>query len=168
MTFDKDEDRLGYFLWKYTDLKLYTNLQQIFKIILILSHGQAQVERGFSSNKSLIDDNMSTDTIISLRSIQDYLTFYWFMAHEVEITKDLLDSCKQARKRYFDDQRSKALSAEKAGKMEVKRKVIEDIEIVNAEIRQTLSTIENLKKSSDEIGFRAEKRIALGLCLEYG
>ena len=117
--------------------KLYTNLQQIFKIVLILSHGQAQVEQGFSSNKSLIDDNMSTDTIISLRSIQDYLTFYGFMAHEVEITKDLLDSCKQARKRYFNDQQSKALSAEKAMKMK--------IEIVNTEIRE----IENLKKSSD-------------------
>ncbi|XP_065665582.1 uncharacterized protein LOC136087006 [Hydra vulgaris] len=161
LTFDKDKDRLDYFLWKYTDLKLYTNLQQIFKIVLILSHGQAQVERGFSSNKSLVDDNMSTDTIISLRSIQDYLTFYGLMAHEVEITKDLLYSCKQARKRYFDDQRSKALSAEKAEKIEAKQKVIEDIEIVNTEIRQALSMIENLKKSSDEIGFRAEKRIAL-------
>ena len=52
------------------------------------------------------------------------------MAHEVEIIKDLLDSCKQARQSYFDDQRSKALSAEKAEKMEAKRKVIVDIEIV--------------------------------------
>ena len=81
---------------------------------------------------------MPTDTIISLCGIQDYLTFNGFMAHEVEITKDWLDSCKQARKRYLDDQRSKALSAEKVEKMEAKRKVIEDIEIVNTEVRQTL------------------------------
>lgn len=46
--------------------------------------------------------------------------------------------------------------------MEARKKVIEDIEIVNAEILWTLSAIENLKKSIDEIGFQAEKRTALG------
>nr|XP_047135449.1 uncharacterized protein LOC124812630 [Hydra vulgaris] len=35
LTFDKDKGRLNYFLWKYTDLKIYANLQHIFKIILI-------------------------------------------------------------------------------------------------------------------------------------
>ena len=46
--------------------------------------------------------------------------------------------------------------------MEARSKVNEDIEIVNTEIRQTLSVIENLKKSSDEIGFLAEKRTVIG------
>ena len=78
------------------------------------------------------------------------------------MTKDVLANCRQARKKYFDDQQSKALSAEKTEKVEARSKVHEDIEIVNTEIRQTLSGMENLKKSSDEIGFRAEKRTALG------
>ena len=51
---------------------------------------------------------------------------------------------------------------QKKQKVKARSKVNEDIEIVNTEIRQTLSVIENLKKSSDEIGFRAEKRTALG------
>ena len=37
-----------------------------------------------------------------------------------------------------------------------------NIDIVNTQIWQTLSMIENLKKSSDEIGFLAEKRTTLG------
>ena len=46
-------------------------------------------------------------------------------------------------------------------KVEARSKVNEDIEIVNTEIRQTLSVIENQKNSSDEIGFCAKKRTAL-------
>ena len=160
-SFDKDKDRLDYFLWKFTDLKMYAKLQHVIKIALILSHGQAQVEREFSSNKNLIDDNMSTDTIVALRSVHDYLKFHDLKAHEVEMTKDVFASCRQARKKYFDDQQSKALSAEKTGKVEARSNVNEDIKIVNAEIRQMLSVIENLKKS-DEIGFPAEKKTSLG------
>ncbi|XP_047143255.1 uncharacterized protein LOC124817348 [Hydra vulgaris] len=32
LTFDKDKDCLDYFLWKYTDLKIYANLQHISKL----------------------------------------------------------------------------------------------------------------------------------------
>ena len=83
----------------------------------------------------------------------------WPKVHEM--TKDLLESSRQARKKYFDDQPSKILSVEKAAKVEARRKVIENIEIVHTEIWHT-SVIENLKKSSDEIGFCAEKMAALG------
>ena len=162
LSFDKDKDRLDYFLWKFTDLKMYAKLQHVIKIILILLHRQAEVERGFSSNKSLIDDNMSTDTIVALRSVHDYLKFHELRAHEVEMTKDVLGSYRQARKKHFDNQQSKTLSAEKTEKVEARSKVNEYIEIVNTELQNTLSVIDNLKKSSDEIGFRAAKRTALG------
>ena len=71
------------------------------------------------------------------------------------MAKYLLENLRQARKKYFGDQGSEALPAEKT-EVEARRKINEDIEIVNTEIRQTLPVIENLKKSSDEIGFRAE------------
>ena len=64
------------------------------------------------------------------------------------MTKGLLESCRQARKKYFDDQRSKALPVQEKEKEEGRRKVSEDNEIVNSEIRQTLSVIENRKKYS--------------------
>ena len=89
------------------------------------------------------------------------LKFHDLKAHEVEMTKDVLASCRQARMKYFDDQQSKALSAEKTEKVEARSKVNEDIEIVNTEIQQTLSVTENLKKSSDEIRFHVEKRLRL-------
>ena len=66
--------------------------------------GSAQVEQGFSNNKSLIDENMSTDTIVALHSVYDYLKFHDLKAHEVELTKDVLASGRQARNKYFDNQ----------------------------------------------------------------
>lgn len=105
---------------------------------------------------------MSTDAIVALRFVHDHPKFHNIKAHEVEMTKVLMESCRQARKKYFDDQRSRALSAEKLEKEEAKKKVNEEIDSVNTEIRQTISLMENLKKSADEIGFRAEKRTSLG------
>ena len=79
---------------------MYAKLQHVIKIDLI-------------SNKSLIDDNMSTDAIVALRSVHDCHKFHDLKAREVEMTKDALAGCRQARKKYFDHQQSKVLSAER-------------------------------------------------------
>ncbi|GBN49456.1 DNA replication complex GINS protein PSF1 [Araneus ventricosus] len=54
-TLDHKEQRLDTFLYQYfsVDKEKYRKLWDIVKMILILSHGQATVERGFSLNKAL-------------------------------------------------------------------------------------------------------------------
>ena len=42
-------------------------LHAIVKDVLILSHGNADVEKGFSINKSLLVENLLQETLISLR-----------------------------------------------------------------------------------------------------
>ena len=32
LSFDKDKDRLDYFLWKFTDLKMYAKLQHVLSL----------------------------------------------------------------------------------------------------------------------------------------
>ena len=47
--FRKKDDRADTFLWKYiSKTAKYDNLGKIFKLLLILSHGQAQVEHRFN------------------------------------------------------------------------------------------------------------------------
>ena len=41
---------LDLFLWKFMDTKAF-DLQRVIKLVLILAHGQVQVERGFNDNK---------------------------------------------------------------------------------------------------------------------
>ena len=59
LSFKKEEDRLDVFLWRYIGTKSqFSKLRNVFSMLLILSHGQAQVECGISTNKLLLDVNM--------------------------------------------------------------------------------------------------------------
>jgi len=44
-------------------------LWTVVKLVLVLSHGNASVEGGFSVNKELLIENMLEDTIVSQRVV---------------------------------------------------------------------------------------------------
>ena len=75
----------------------------IFKILLILSHGQAQVERGFSTNSQILVDNLHSESLIAQRVINDHMKVHELAPYEVKITKKLIDDVKQSR--YFSNQK---------------------------------------------------------------
>ena len=52
--FDRSKQRLDEFFMKKTDVGSYKNLLPILKLVLVLSHGQANVERCFSVNNSIL------------------------------------------------------------------------------------------------------------------
>ena len=78
--------------------KKYPVLWTFAKKLLLLSHGQASVERGFSLNKEIMVDNMLQHTLIAQRTIVDYLKSVGGVQN-VSITKDLLISVPAARQR---------------------------------------------------------------------
>ena len=43
------------------------------KIVLAFSHGQASVERSFSLNKSVLNHNISEDSIVTKKAIRDHM-----------------------------------------------------------------------------------------------
>ena len=55
--FKKKDDRVDKFLWKYiSETAKYDSLGKIFKLLLFLSHGQAQVEHRFSISNVLVEN----------------------------------------------------------------------------------------------------------------
>ena len=60
--FDYLKDRLNVFLGKYFSGK---DLWLVFKSIVVLSHGQSFIERGFSVSKELVDTNMKEKSLIA-------------------------------------------------------------------------------------------------------
>ena len=63
VVYQKDTDRLEVFLWKFIgSASQFMTLRNVVKLVLILSHGQAQVERGFSTKRELLDQNMQSET----------------------------------------------------------------------------------------------------------
>ena len=66
LSFKKEKDRLDVFLWRYIGAKSqFSKLRNVFSMLLILSLGQTQVERGFSTNKVLLDVNMQNETFVA-------------------------------------------------------------------------------------------------------
>lgn len=70
--YDRNDQRIDAF-WKthLEGLDAYKNLFSFLKKVLILSHGQAFVERGFSINKNLIVENQLAQSLVAQRHVYD-------------------------------------------------------------------------------------------------
>ena len=67
-------DRLDVFLQKHIgSVRSLSKLWDLLRELLILSHGQATVERGFSVNRQVIIENMKEQTFIAQRTIHDHI-----------------------------------------------------------------------------------------------
>jgi len=54
----------------------YGQLWSVVKMVLLLSHGQATVQRGFSVNRQVDDDNLHADTFCCRCLICDTVAYY--------------------------------------------------------------------------------------------
>lgn len=87
----------------------YAELWSFVEKLLLLSHGQATVERGFSIKKEVEMCNMTEDTIVAQRLICNYVRMCGGVV-KVPLTKELLNECATARSRYrifLEDERKK-------------------------------------------------------------
>ena len=86
----------------FIELKVakYPEFCSVTKIVLTQSHEQANVERGFSLNNSVLQSNMKHDSVVSKRLIQDHLVSNNLKPHTVEISSLLRSLCRRASPRY--------------------------------------------------------------------
>jgi len=64
----------------------FAPLWQVVRIVLILSHGNAAVESGFSVNKELLVENMEEETIVTQRVVFDAIRVAGMDATKVDIS----------------------------------------------------------------------------------
>ncbi|GBN14812.1 hypothetical protein AVEN_115745-1 [Araneus ventricosus] len=91
----------------------FTKLWSVFKIIFILSHGEASVERGFSINKNIEVENLNRGSYGSQRIVYDHVKQSGGI-HLINITKELRISATSAHSKYrlfFEEQRAKEIAA---------------------------------------------------------
>ena len=66
--FNYVEDRLDTFLGLYlANENRFKDLWYICKLIFTLSHGQSNVERGFSVNKEILQENLKEKSLVAQR-----------------------------------------------------------------------------------------------------
>ena len=156
--FSPDNDRLDTFLsirMKGSDH--FGKLWPVTKKLLILSHGQATVERGFSINSQLVVENLREASVVSQRVVYDAIATAGGLCG-VPITKSILSYAQGARQRYVA-----YLEAEKQKQTSInsdcnaKRKLeADERDKLEAKKRRLDNDIAALMKSSDELADSAE------------
>lgn len=88
--FDYKKERVDTVLFTFfSNRPALSALWNVVSMCLILSHGQASIERGFSVNKQMEEDNLSTCSLISLRAIYDYIKYVGGI-QKIQVTKTML------------------------------------------------------------------------------
>ena len=162
-SFDPIKDRID--TWFFDTLSQkpeYKNLFLLVKKLLLLSHGQATVERGFSYNKEVTANHLSQLTLKARRTVIDHIHSVGGLL-KVKIDKPLLVSAGAAWGRYdrhLDEQRK---SRESTARQQ-KRKAIED-EIQGIKKRKTApeKDAKHLLMEADSLSFKAQHQSSLRL-----
>ena len=129
-----------------SDKPQYKNLwEKVVGKALVLSHGQATVERGFSQNKEVTETNQVAESLIARRSITDHMNFVGGRS-KVVITDPLIKKVRTANQRYRQMLRDQQRKKEPEGK---KRKLMQD-EI--DQIRKKRKELDALIKKLDNEG----------------
>ena len=81
-------------------MQKYEEIAEVLKIVLTLSHGQASVERVFSHNNTVVQTNMSAESVISKCLIKDHMLFHKIKPYTVKITDPMIRAFKSSHLKY--------------------------------------------------------------------
>ena len=97
-------------------------------LTILLPHGNADPERGFSINKILLEKhgkNIDEDTLQSIGIVKDYIIHTGGYLN-VEITKEMISKCKSLRsnyQKYIDNKREEEKEQQKQKNTEVSSRI---------------------------------------------
>ena len=146
-SFDKDKQQLDTFLSKYISRNAdCVNLCKVCKVVFVLFHGQAGVERGFSINKEILVENMQKESLISQRIVCDQLECYRSSLEDYKIPRELLLRCKSAWRKYdefLNEEKKKKVVSEGQRKRKLIREEIDEIKKKKQNLRKCIKTLED-------------------------
>lgn len=154
LMFRVGKDRLDELL--YNNLAKNEDMQDLWQVartILLLSHGQATVERGFSVNKETMADNMMEHTLIAKRVVKDHLMSIGGKVSDVNVTPALLAAAASGRQQYqqYLDEQKKSERTRKKRKAE-----FEELDDLRAKRKRLEVSIKALTESAEQYADEAE------------
>ena len=161
--FKPEEERLDQLLsYHLQGVKEYGELWHVVRQLLLLSHGQATIERGFSVNKEASSDNISQLSLVARRQIINHVRKVGGVKN-VPITHGLIMSASSARKKYFqqlEDQRKEQEQAEVNRKRKAQEEKLSELKEKKRRIEKD---IDHLIVEADRLAEQAEMKGALRL-----
>ena len=97
--FNINDDRVDEFYSGILDSSVTLDLENVVRLVLILSHGNAKVESGFSINNDILPENMLEESIVSQRIVYEGVHKAG-SAEDVEITPEMLKAVKASHRTY--------------------------------------------------------------------
>ena len=156
--FDRNVDRLDTFYFSIFSGRQsddWSLLWKVIKDVLLLSHGQASVERGFSVNKQIATDNMQQKTLTALRILQDHISSVGG-AQNIVITPKLVASASQAKSRYNACLEETRRQAEKAALSGKRKEMFDQLEEAKAKKARLEEEATDLLQTAGECGDKGE------------
>ena len=157
--FDHVVDSLDKFLGVYLHkVPKYECLWIVCKIVFVLSHGQAAIERGYSVNEKMLDDNMKSLSITSLRMVYDHITSNKIQLSEYVLSSELLKNVKLSHQRYVQylERNKAAIEMEKANKK--RKSICDEIIEIKRQKKDLQQCINALNKDADQLSLKAEEK----------
>jgi hypothetical protein len=159
--FDKYKDSIDKLLYSVLSEKdevwQYGKLWAVVSKLLLLSHGQATVERGFSVNRQIEVENLDENSYVALRFICDTVKALGGDILKIPMSRELLvlQSVKGAHSRYkaILTQKSKDKSDEE--KKRQRRHEENTLDELRKKRRLLESDIEHFNSSSDDLAKKA-------------
>ena len=117
----------------------YNDLYNLVKMVMVLSHGNAEAERGFSVNRQILQDNMMERSMVAQRIVHQALAKTGGKVTDVTIDKQMMSDVRLASRRrieYLDAKRQQKSEEEH----EADRKKRKAATIKELEARSTLDS----------------------------
>lgn len=143
--------------------KAFSKLWEVVRQVLVLSHGQALVEHGFSVNKEMEVDNMSASTFVAKRLICDHIRTVGGILNVDIQNKQLQLSCATARQKYashLEDQKRQKVDQKKGQK---RKALADEVDQLKSKKQQLQTDTDSLAAAADEFAEKAEKHRNLTL-----
>ena len=138
----------------------HKTLTSVIQLILVLSHGQAAVERSFGLNDKLLVENMKRESLIAqcCICIKEFMLANNYSAHTVPITKKLMDNIKsssQCYKAYLEEQRQTKKKTEQLKKM---LDLDKELLSLTVDMKSLKDAIIEYQNEADKLIIEAEKK----------
>jgi hypothetical protein len=126
--------------------KKFDQLWKVTIFICVISHGQADIERGFNVNKEVLVENLAEESMISQRLVYDQLRATGEKIPTIKISRELVISCKSAYRKYqqsLEEKRESAASADSSvsNKRKLKMEEVLTVKRKKTEVEKVIKTL---------------------------
>ena len=158
--FDIIKDRADEFYMNvFSDVPHFPELEEVVKLCVILSHGNARVESGFSINKLIMDVNMKEQSLVV-----QCIVYEGVMTEggpiKADINSVMMKSVKQASRRYrlaLEENMQKQTEGEK--KREERKRITKEINEATAAKKKALQSINYTISTYDDTIEQLKKKL---------